>query len=90
LDDLRVENYDAEEVSRKNQKILKRVAIASSTIGVVLSMFGLVVLGQPGSSRDISTPSNQVAVRENSNLPGGGGAWFFSWREWRDWSDWPD
>jgi len=77
MDDLRVETYEAEEVSRKKQKILKRVAIAGSTIGVVLSLFGLSVLGQlPGSSstsRPSTRPSHQVVVRDIPSLPGGGG-----------------
>ena len=90
MDDLRVENYAPEEVSKKEKKILKRVAIAGSTIGVVLSLFGLVVLGRPpGASIDAFTsPGHQVVVREYS-LPGGAGSWFFSWVSWVGWSDWP-
>ena len=88
MGDLRVENYDAEEVSKKKQKILKRIAIAGSTIGIVLSLFGLVILGRtPVSSIDTSTsPNHQVSVREMS-MPGGSGSWFFSWVGWRDWPE---
>jgi len=92
MDDLRVENYEAEEVSRKKQKILKRVAFAGTAVGVVLSLFGLVVLGHlSGASRNTSTPltspNHQVVVREMPSLPGGGGAWFFSWTDIM--SNWP-
>jgi len=81
MDDLRVENYEAEEVSRKKKKILKRIAIAGGTIGVVLSLFGFVML----ESIDAFTPpGHQVVVREE-RLPGGAGAWFFSWVGWSDW-----
>jgi len=88
MDDLRVENYEAEEVSRKKQKTLKRVAIAGSTIGVVLSLFGLVLLGRStGSSSNISTPAHQVVAFDmrEAGLAGGSGAWFFSWIDWTDW-----
>jgi len=88
MDDLRVEHYEAEEVSRKEKKILERVAIAGSTIGVVLSLFGLVLLGRSaGSYRNIPRPEHQIVASDlrNEHLPGGGGAWFFSWVDWRDW-----
>jgi len=81
MDDLSVENYDAKEVSIKREKILKRIIFTGSVIGVVLSLFGLAVLGHsPGSSR--SAPPHQVAISDMNRLPGGGGAWFFSWTEW--------
>ena len=84
MDDLRVENYEAKEVSRKEQKILKRVAFTGSVIGVVLSLFGLAVLGRSTApSRD--RPPHQVEIGVMNRLPGGGGAWFFSWVDWRDW-----
>jgi len=83
MDDLRVENYDAEEVSRKKQKILKRIAFTGSVIGIVLGMFGLAVLGRPPESSR-SAPPHQIVINETHLLPGGRGAWFFSWTEWPD------
>jgi len=75
-------------VSRKEKKILKRVAIAGSTIGIVLSLFGLVLLGRSaGSSRNIPRPEHQVVAFDmrEAGLAGGAGAWFFSWVDWRGW-----
>jgi len=88
MDDLRVESYDAEEVSRKKQKILKRIALTGSVIGIVLSLFGLSVLGRtPGAIRDTPTSPDHQVVVGGWGLPGGAGSWFFSWGSWRDWPD---
>lgn len=78
MNDLHIENYDAEEVSKKKQKILMHIAYTGSVIGVVVSLFGLAVLGCPHDSSR-STSQHQIVISDMYRHPGGSGSWFTEW-----------
>ena len=75
MDDLRVENYGAEEVSAKKRSISKRVAVAGGAVVLTLALFSLT--GCVEDEERIEGEPYWVEERMPPP-PGGSGSWFIS------------
>jgi len=69
MDDLRVENYDAAEITTKKREVLGRMAVVGGAIVLTLGLFGLNSCIDRDRTEERGRPVDVM---------GGSGSWFVS------------